>query len=260
MIVIESGFTGAFYPLDHPRIGANPVSGSATASTSAVGFDAAFAANSQTTQYWKPTAVSSTWGLTFATSQISYFGIAAHNLGSVGATVLFQTWNGTAWVTRATHIPTDDSPIFFLLTPLMTDRVQLFFLNAIPTIGIISVGDVTEFPQKAMYTGSAAFNRTTQDVFSTTISDGGQALDRFVTRRPVSVKMTVDHLSEAWVDAALQPIIDYMRLKPVFIADRPSMFPKSVAYAYTMTPIIPERKIPNANVAMGVNFELVGNV
>jgi hypothetical protein len=260
MIVIESGFMGISYPLDHPRIGANPVSGTVTASTEAAGFAADLAANSKTTQYWRPTAVPATWHLSFAGADISYFGIAAQNLGTVGATVEYQIWDGLAWVTVATCTPTDDLPIFGLVDQRVQIEARLRFTNAIPTIGIIAFGDVTEFPRKATYTGSMSFDRNTQDVFSTTISDGGQALDRFVTRQPVSVKMTVDHLSEAWVEANLQPVIDYMRYYPVFIADRPSAFPKSAAYAYTMTPIIPERKIPNAAVAMGVSFELVGNV
>lgn len=260
MIVIESGFAGVAYPLDHPRIGANPVAGTVTASTEAAGFAADLAANSKTTQYWQPTAVPATWDLTFTSAMISYFGIAAHNIGTVGATVEFQTWDGAAWVTKATCAPTDDLPIFGLVRRASRDRARLRFTNAIPTIGIIAFGDVTEFPRKATYTGSMSFDRTTQDVFSTTISDGGQALDRFVTRQPVSVKMTVEHMSEAWVEAYLEPVIDYMRYYPVFIADRPAKLPRSVAYAYTMTPIIPERKIPNAAVAMGVSFELVGNV
>lgn len=260
MIVFESGFSGVAYPLDHPRIGASPVSGTVTASTEAAGYAAALAANGKTTQYWRPTAVPATWTLTFSTAKISYFGIAAHNLGTVGGTVESQIWDGAAWVTKASCSPTDDLPIFGLVRRRDQDRARLRFTGAIPTVGVIAFGDVTEFPRKATYTGSMSFDRMTQDVFSTNISDGGQALDRFITRQPVSVKMTVDHLPEDWVQAYLEPVIDYMRLKSVFIADRPAKFPKSVAYAYTMTPIIPERKIPNSAVAMGVNFELVGNV
>jgi hypothetical protein len=260
MIVIESGFAGVAYPLDHPRIGASPVSGTVSASSAAVGFAASLAANGQTWQYWKPTAVPATWTLTFTSAKISYFGIAAHNLGTVGGSVAFQIWDGAAWVTKATCTPSDDLPIFGLVRRRDQDRARLVFSGAIPTVGIISFGDVTEFPRRATYTGSVSFDRATQEVFSTTISDGGQSLDRFVTRQPASVKMTVDNLSEAWTAAYLEPVIDYMRFKPVFIADRPSKFPKSVAYAYTMTPIVPARQIANSEVAIGVSFELVGNV
>jgi len=259
MIVVESGFAGVEYPLSHPRIGARPVSGTVAASTAATGFDAAFAANAETYQYWRPTAVPATWTLTFTSAPISYFGIAAHNCGTVGATVEYQTWNGSAWVTQATHTPTDDSAIFGLVRRRTQDRARVRFTNAIPTVGVIYFGDVVEFPQKASYTGSVAFNRAVRDEYSTPVSDGGKWLGRFVTRRSMPATMKVEHMSEAWAGAYLYPTLDDMKARPVFVADRPLGSPQSVAFAYSTSAIVPERRIANAAVAIGVDFELTGD-
>jgi hypothetical protein len=260
MIVFEPTFTGVGYPLNHPRIGARPVSGTVAGSTQAAGFDAAFAANANTAQWWRPTAVPATWTLTFTSAPISYFGIASHNCGTVGATIEYQTWDGAAWVTRATHSPTDDTAIFGLVRRRTQDRARLRFTGAIPTIGVIYFGDVLEFPRKASYTGSTAYNRATQDEYSTPISDGGQFLGRYVTRRSMPAMLKVEHLSEAWADTYLYPVIEDMKARPVFMADRPSQFPASVAFGYSTGPIIPERRIPNSAVSLGVDFELVGHV
>ena len=138
MIVFEAGFSGIAFALDTPRIGALPVSGTVAASTAATGFSAVFAANLNTTQWWRPTAVPATWDLTFTAAQISYFGIAAHDMATVGATVEVQRWNGSAWVTAITHTPPDNGPIFGLIARSSIDRLRFRFTGAIPSTGNIS--------------------------------------------------------------------------------------------------------------------------
>lgn len=261
MIVIESGFTGTAYGLKLPRVGAFPESGTVSFTTAAAGFDAAFAANANTYEYWKPTALPATWALDFgAFKTISYFGIAAHDLATQGATIAYQTWNGSAWTTRLTHTPTDNSPIFGLLTPRSITKARILVTGiTMPIIGVIYFGDVTEFPQRTSYLG-AEFQDMVAEEYRTNNSDSGHWLGRFVTRRGQPVSMSVAHLSEAWKTAALDPLIADMKQRPVFIADRPSVFAKSCAFAYTTGPITPQRTVAVTEVAYSVEFGLVGYV
>jgi len=259
MIVFESGFAGVGFPLDYPRIGARPVSGTVAISSAETGFWGYFASNANTAQWWRPTAVPATWTLTFTEAKISYFGIAAHNCGTVGASVEFQRWDGSAWVTVLTHTPTDDSPIFGLVERRDMDRARLVFTDAIPTVGVIYFGDVTEFPQRADYSGSVSFDRATQDEYSTPVSDGGHWLGRYVSRRSVPARMKIDHLSEDWAEAYLTPLLEDLKARPAFFADRPSGYPKSVVFAYTTGPVVPDRSRPNRNTALSVSFEVTGN-
>lgn len=260
MIVIENHFAGVEFPLDHPRIGAQPVQGTVSASSAVAGFDAAFAANADTAQFWRPAAVPADWTLTFsAAAPVSYFGIAAHDMGTVGATVAYQRWEAGAWVTVLTHSPADDRPVFGLIRRREDDRGRLVFTGAVPTIGVIYIGDVTEFPRKSDYVGQAAFDTLTRDEFSTPVSDGGQWLGRFVTRRSIPARMRVEHLPEDWCAASLSGVLGDLVQRPAFFADRPGLYPQSVVFAYTTGPVVPERQHQNPRVAMGVTFEVTGH-
>lgn len=259
MIVIESGFAGTLYPLTTPRIAAFPLAGTIAASTTATGYSAAYPADGQTWTYWQPTAVPASWALTFASATVSYLGVAAHNCGTVGATVKAQEFAAGVWNTVATAVPTDDSPILFLLTPRTaqtTFRVRIE--NAIPTVGIIMMGDVTEFPQRAKYIDSMPFNEATQSTMNANISDGGHTVDVFEIRKAVPVSMTVDYMSEAWVAATLAPLAVHMRGAPVFMADRPLAYPKSVAYGYSPEQFVPARTVHNAAASRSVTIKLQG--
>jgi hypothetical protein len=71
--------------------------------------------------------------------------------------------------------------------------------------------------------------------------------------------MKIDYMSEAWAAAYLTPIIDDLKQRPAFMADRPGKFPASVVYAYTTGPVVPERVNGNAAVSISVSFEVTGN-
>jgi hypothetical protein len=261
MIQVESGYTGTSYPLTTPRIAAFALTGTATASTTATGYNADNPKDGQTWTYWQPTAVPATWTLTFTSANVSYIGIASHNCGTVGATVAAQRWTGSVWVTVATHVPTDDSPILFLLTERTaqtTFRVQ--FTGAIPTVGIIQMGDVTEFPLRAEFTGSMPFNEAVTASYMDTVSDGGHTLERFEIRKAAPVKMTVANLSESWVASVLAPLAVDMRANPVFIADRPSTYPASVAFGKQTVPLQASRNLANAAASRAITFEIMGFV
>jgi len=261
MIIVESGFAGTLHPLTHPRIGASPVSGTVTASTEATGFDADYAANDNTYEGWKPTAVPATWDLVFAASApVSYVGIAGHTLGTALATVAVQRWNGAAWVTMASHSPTDDSPILFLLERRTLDRLRVLVSGAVAVIAVVYIGDVIEFPRPCRYNGSTAFDLSDQDEYRDIVSDGGHVLERFVTRRSIPVKMEVANLSEAWAVANLAPLRTHLKTRPIFIADRPGTYPSSVAFGRTMGPLQLPRDKPQAEAAIAVTFEVIGHV
>ena len=261
MIVIESGFTGTSYGLTTPRIAAYPITGTAAASTTATGYSADNPMDAQTWTYWQPTAVPATWTLTFSAADLSYVGIASHNCGTVGATVQAQRWTGAAWSTVATATPTDDSPILFLLTKRTAQTTfRVRFTNAIPTVGIITMGDVVEFPNNCQFTDALPFNEATVSTFTDNVSDGGHTLDRFEVRKAAPIKMTVNNLSETWAASTLWPLAQHLKSTPCFIADRPSSYLNSVAYGYCKGPIQAQRTVPNALASRSVTFEMAGFV
>lgn len=261
MIVIEAGFAGVAYPLDHPRVCGQPISGTVSASTAAAGHAAAEAVVPETWTSWRPTAVPADWTLTFAASApVSYVGIAAHSAGTAGATIAVQRWTGSAWETVVSHAPTDDMPILFLMRRRTLDRIRVAVTGAVCDLGVIYAGDACEFPVKARYTGQSSFADAIRDEFAIQESDGGHWLNRYRLRRSQPVQMAISHLSRDWKAAYLDGLLADLRVRPAFVADRPGVYPASVAYAWMQGAIVPERQIANAAVAYGVTFDLIGHV
>lgn len=261
MIVLEDALLTA-PDVNHPVIGAFPLSGDITASSAAPGFDAAFAADPSTIMFWRPTSLPATWDLEFAAADVSYVGIAAHDLASVGATVTVQVDEGAGFETVTSHAPADNSPILFLLAEREAVAVRLQFTGAgaVPTIGIIMIGEATAFPQRAAYVGRKDFQDQIAEEFTTNQSDGGNFLGRYVARRRQAVNLSVSHLSEDWKADVLDDLIGYLTHYPGFVADRPLSAPKSVIFGYLAEKPIPERNIPNRAASVSVSMDFIGHV
>jgi len=125
-VYISTALTNSHEPeLDNTRIGHDSITrrtndaAIVTASTETAGFAAANAANETTYSYWQPTVLPGTWQLGTGTKadeeMTDYVGIAAHTLGSQGATLQWQYKIGAgSWTTRLEITPTDDTPILML--------------------------------------------------------------------------------------------------------------------------------------------------
>ena len=259
MIALETGHTGNTYPLTNPRIGAFPLTGTVTASTETTGFEATNANNELTWTFWKPSAVPATWQLSFTSADVSYCGIASHNIGSTGGSVSVQEWDGASWNIIRSTSPSDDSPILFLFDTRTADRLRIRVANAIPTIGVIWFGDVLEFPQKCQWTGSVPFNEAITSVYTAAVSDGGHVVDMFATRKAGSCAMTVNNISETWAATNLPTLQTHMGSLPVFMADRPEDYPASVVFGMQAEPLRAERTKPVLGAARSVQFNVLAN-
>ena len=261
-VTIAGGFTGNAYPINNPRIGWRRLSGTVLASTSAAGYAAANAATIRTDSFWQPTALAATWRLDFATAQsVSYCGIAAHDLGTKACTILVQSSpDGATWTTRATVVPTDDGAIMALFATVSARywRVSISGASGNPTIGVIQFGAVTELPERCAYTGSVSFERTRGASYSANNTEGGQWAGRSLVRTALSPQMAVEHLSEAWIASEWDAFALNCETSPFFIADRPSAYPKSCAYAWTRADLRTSRDIANAAISNSINLELTG--
>jgi hypothetical protein len=260
VIVLKPYFAGIAYPLSHPRIGWRKAQGTIAGSTSAAGFAAANAGTDRTDSFWRPTALPATWTVTLDAAQvISYAGIAAHDLATVGATVFFETWDGANWQTQGQNVPTDNGPIFFLFNEISTTQYRVRVTgSAVPTIAVIRAGRVMEWERLATYAPSVSFERTEQTSYNTNLTDGGQWAGRSVIRKETRPNMQVDNLSETWIASEFDAFRAAARDVPFFIADRPSQYPASVAYAFATGELTPDRAIPNARVANSITLDLQG--
>lgn len=100
--------------------------GTLTASTEAVGAEAANAAHEGTFDFWTPTAMPATFAVDMGVARdADCLCIAAHDLGSKGATLTLETWNGAGWDAGPSIAPTDDSTIMVLFPLATNDQWRL---------------------------------------------------------------------------------------------------------------------------------------
>ena len=260
-VIIASGFTGTAQPLSHPRVGWRRWFGTPLFGGNAQdGFSGTNANNERTDSYWRPASLPATWELSppLPPQQSSYVGIAAHTLGSSGCTVEVQTFVINDWFTIASVVPIDDEPLFFLFARALRSfmRVRITGGATMPLIGVIWMGDVTEWPRPAVYAPSVSFQRAKRSEFAANVTEGGQIIGRKLVRREMRPQMAVENLSEAWVASEFDAFARHAETLPFFVADRPAGYPASVAYAFSDADLVPERALPNAAVANSVTLEM----
>ena len=262
MIVIESGFTGDLYPLDHPRIAWRTFPGTVTASSEADQFDAIFAAQPQTWNSWQPTAMPATWEIDAGDDErVSYFAISGHDLGSLGITVHFEVWDGSDFVVVLSHSPDDNGPILALIDPVDAEKVAFRFTGGTgnPTISNLRIGDVTEWPRLSTFTGTPITDAR-QIAYRDNESQTGEFLGRTVQRSGLQFGLEVQYLPEDWIASEYADFREFCdRGDGTFwIAPKPGKYLHEVAYAKPAQPIEAPRATPNHRISRDVSMSLRG--
>ena len=247
-----------------PLIGWHTYAGTPSASTAAAGFGAALAFNGDTFDAWRPTAVPADLSLDFGAAQtVTYAGIAAHTIGTAGATVKLQTWDGATWVdVPGCEIePENDDPILFLTNPLETSRVRLALTGAVAEVGVFMAGRLTEFEAQrfADYLGPVGNDARVIDYLDNT-SVTGEFLGRTVKSDGLEFPFNVKNISETWAATEWPAMRDYFLTgKAVaFFANRPLGYPDEVYFARPTDRPTLDRTIPNRRISRTLNMNLRG--
>jgi len=264
-VVVQEEFFGINYDLEHPRLCWDREAGTATATTEAAGFSASFANSVRLDNFWQPTAVPATWTLTLdADAEVSYLGIAAHNLAAQAATVKVEYKLGAGSWTEidfgGDHEPADNDPILFLFGAIEMSaiRVTIVTADAAPTIGVIGAGAVDEWPRKAVWTGTPITEGDNLS-FTNNSSDTGVMLGRTLTSDGLSFQVTVNNLPEDWRRAGFKAFKAYANKGQslFFIATRPAYYPDEVAFAWSSETVMMSRETPNRRLSGTVNLNLM---
>lgn len=245
MIYFETNFVGNTFRLDHPRVLWNSATrrGTVTASSSADGYAAVNAATATTWDRWKPTELPAWWSLSFTEETISALAIDTHTLGTSGASVAVQEWNGSGWVDLIAAVsPSDDAPIAFLFRERAADRIRLYITGAaVPSIAVVHVSEALELPQRVYMGAPTPIDLALRTEFETTQSANGQWMGRSVSRFKNENDFTVQHLTERYVREVFFPFIKDAREYPYFLLERPYSFPAALSYRWRDDDIRPER-------------------
>lgn len=238
-VLFQSGYTlpSGDQPLTHARIAhsGNWITGTASSNSTAPGFFVDAPNDSLTYEFWQPATATAFWILTPPSDEtIDYCCIAAHNLGSSGATLQVQfQMSPTTWgvLTNVTAI-TDDSPIFVIFQPITAPAFRIRVAGPVrPRIGVVRFGQALQMPQP-LYAGHTPLILSRQTTMRSNKSTTGEFLGRTRLRNARSTQITWEHLRADWVRQNWIPFQFAMEEDPFFLAWRPIRFPNDVGYCY----------------------------
>jgi len=259
-VVIQSGFTGIAEPIDQPRICFDTHTATPLASSTAAGADVNWLVDGETWSVWEGGSTTQVVVLTFASAATSYAAIAAHNLGSTGATIACQA----GFVTVGSISPDDDGPIVFLFgsTTVTTVAFTISGGSAAPQIAVAQAGEVLEMPRLSVFTG-LPISESKQVRYRHQQSIRGDVLGRAVEGADLRFDLTVQNLPETFRAAAgdvtWKGFINHVdNTGPFFIAAKPSSYPDDVAYARAMERPRFNRERANLNNSGAVTFQCMG--
>lgn len=256
-ILIQSAYSPT-RPLTQARIGHATITRTATAATLSAsgeqsGFEADSALNSLTYEFWKADALPATWRIDAGSAvSVDYVGIAAHTLGTDGASVKVQhSDNDSAWtdVTGiSVHAPTDDGPILFLFASLSHRYWRILITGStIPSVGVVYIGAVLAMP-KGIYGGHSPLDLARTTVIRPQSSERGQFLGRSIVRGGFHADYSFKHLTPAFYRSEFELFVADALQYPFFMAWRPSTFTDSIGYVWTGQDITP------SNMGIGPGF------
>ena len=238
MTLSTSGYTvGANQPLTHARILWSPATGAVTAD----GTGGALAANDFTFQRWAAGATPSNWTLvTPSDANVDTVFIAAHNLGTDGATVLIQTAAtvGGSFTTRATITPTHNGTIAAMFNnagaPYVVREVRISITggSGAASVGIIRFGEALQM-QQPVYGGVQPIGLSRLVETRHAMSETGQWLGRTIQRQARRTQMPWTHLNAAWYRDNFEPFSLALPQTPFGLIQNPARMPESVAWCWT---------------------------
>ena len=244
-IVIQSGHSPT-RPLTHARIAHATITrtGTLSASGEQAGFEADAALNPLTYEFWKPDVLQATWRIDAGSAvSVDYVGIAAHTLGTVGASVKPQwsaddsAWNDITGI--STHVPANDNPILFLFASESHRYWRIEITGTtVPSIGVVFIGVALAMP-RPIYGGHSPIDLSRTTVIRPQISERGQFLGRSIVRSGFQADYSWQNLTPAFCRDEFDLFVADALLFPFFLAWRPSTFIESVVYAWSGQGISP---------------------
>ena len=216
-------------------------------------------ANPATFLKWQNSAATATnMTLAVTTGYINYVGVAAHNLGTIGAAITIQGDSGDGYVDLTTVVtPPNDQPLIFLFTrhQYVGIRLVLGAGSAAHEMAVLYVGDKL-LSQRNIYVGHNPITLNPRLNVVNGRSENGQFLGRIIVgeRRETSVELS--ELSPMWVRGNLMPFLTAAKARPFFFAWRPANYSTEVGFCWlTSDPVVTNSR---ANGMMSTTLNMAG--
>lgn len=245
--------------LRHARIGYRSITRTATisATSQATGFPASSIANALTYERWMPAVAPASieidaGGLVIA----DYVGIAAHTLGSAGATIVIShSEDGADWIDVLDVRPDNDNAIMVLFEPVMA-RYWRISIDRVAVIGVVNI-EMSLAMIKGVVGGHSPGVLSRKTDIMPNKSEGGQFLGRSVIRKGFETEYQWENLDEYWYRSHFDPFVESAIRYPFFIAWNPFRFPNDVIYAWCNKDIQPRMQGVRGRIEVGFDVEAI---
>lgn len=221
--------------------------GTLASGTLPTGAPRANAVNESTFDYWQPTSVPDTLRCTYGSAQSAdgaFF--VGHNLGTAGATLTVQYYDGAAWQTQASLSPTTNDPFGFIWPSRSATGWGIQISGAVAQIGVAFIGPRIIIPGGVTPGYSPIWASREVTKYSGTSRRGqffGQRIER-VGARLNPTFMPIDYSTAYTTLSAFRT--QYNEGGPFVWASCPKTFPEDVAYC-----VAPDGSIFNPQILAG---------
>ncbi len=227
------------FPLNYGRFGYESTINNGTASASSDDIGSGRMLTPSTWDKWRPVLDPSNCTLIGTSKLCNYVGIAAHNLGSEGATVVVSVGDGATTTEVFNALVTSDRPLFIRFDEATLDRVFITISGTTEAeIAVVYLGKELEM-MRPNYAGYSPATFSSTDVFTPQVSDGGQFLGKQLVRKGFATQVSFRHLTYEWYESEFQNFVEAVKTRPYFWAWNLLEHPNEVVYGWTNQNIKP---------------------
>lgn len=237
--------------------------GTVTYSSADSGFAGANALDEATWNAWKPTAVTAYATVDHGSAiMCNCLGVAAHNIGSSGASIALQhSPNGSSWTTiSAAYAPSSDEDILIYFADTSARYWRVAISGAIASIGVIKLGAALKFPCAALEGHKPLHHARLVEMLSNK-SMGGNFLGNRPVKLGAETSVNIGMVDRDWAETDLAEFETHFNNGGAFFyCGSPSDTPKDMGYCRREGG--PEMSITwvEGDIMADVNFDMVAYV
>lgn len=222
---------------DRPIIGYDNLLTNSAATVASDGTNGANAYDWRTDDSWTTGAASGYLRTTFGSTQpMNYVAVVGHDLGTNGATVKMQRWNGASYddIAGSSYTPPDDTAFMLIFDNVDALRYQFVVTTGgtAATIAVVSFGQRLEL-ERGITSEYTPPTLSRQDTYYNNVAHSGAFVGRALVRSGITGSLALQNLSKSWVRVDLDPFITASRTQGWFILWNHNEHPNEVGYCWT---------------------------
>ena len=193
-----------------------------------------------------------------SSSTVDYASIAGHNLGSSGALVSAEYFDGSSWIEATTpQAVATNAPLILRFAEVQAQAVRIKIGGTIttPTVAVFYAG-LSLRMERSMFVGHSPINYKRSSNIITGMSENGQFIGRIKIGETNSTEVSIKNITGQFFRNSIEPFFQSAEESPFFFAWRPYEFPDETSFAWMMQNGRMQNQLPNGMV--NIDFPIQG--